>query len=267
MTVLVIRKPNMGSERPEGANLDHESTMVFVQAYLQGQKFTVVDTVDREIEGVDLVITVGGDGTLLHASHFIGPDIPVLAINSAPDYSEGYFCGASRRSPEKLKEVLKNWKDLPRKSVARMNVQIGSMLLTQRGLNDALFCHSNPATTSRYDLQTDDRGPESQMSSGLWVSTAVGSTAAMRSAGGFTSPHNSPNIQYLVREPFQPAGKRLQLVHGFIEPHETVQITSRIDGCRVFVDGTHINESVNQHETVRVLRSGQDLTLLNFRNS
>src|SRR5262245_12127634 len=35
-------------------------------------------------DGFDLVVTVGGDGTLLWASQMIGPECPVVAINSAP---------------------------------------------------------------------------------------------------------------------------------------------------------------------------------------
>ena len=44
---------------------------------------------------VDLVVTVGGDGTLLAASHHVGAHVPILGVNSAPDHSVGFFCGAS----------------------------------------------------------------------------------------------------------------------------------------------------------------------------
>lgn len=36
------------------------------------------------ISNVDLVVTVGGDGTLLRASHFLDESIPVLGVNSDP---------------------------------------------------------------------------------------------------------------------------------------------------------------------------------------
>src|ERR1019366_7356859 len=42
-------------------------------------------------EGHDLVVTVGGDGTLLAASHGIGPGIGLLGVNSAPSHSLGFF--------------------------------------------------------------------------------------------------------------------------------------------------------------------------------
>lgn len=36
------------------------------------------------IRDVDLVVTVGGDGTLLQASHFLDESIPVIGVNSDP---------------------------------------------------------------------------------------------------------------------------------------------------------------------------------------
>lgn len=36
------------------------------------------------ITNVDLVVTVGGDGTLLRASHFLDESIPILGVNSDP---------------------------------------------------------------------------------------------------------------------------------------------------------------------------------------
>ena len=42
------------------------------------------DELQEPIKDVDLVITVGGDGTLLEASHFLDSSIPVLGVNSDP---------------------------------------------------------------------------------------------------------------------------------------------------------------------------------------
>lgn len=42
----------------------------------------------QPIRDVDLVITVGGDGTLLHASHYIDDSVPVLGVNSDPTQPE-----------------------------------------------------------------------------------------------------------------------------------------------------------------------------------
>lgn len=45
----------------------------------------VVHTCVRQ---VDLVISVGGDGTVLSSSHFLGDNIPLVGVNSDPTRAE-----------------------------------------------------------------------------------------------------------------------------------------------------------------------------------
>jgi NAD+ kinase len=45
---------------------------------VQGNQLT------QPIHDVDLVIAVGGDGTLLRASHFLDSSVPILGVNSDP---------------------------------------------------------------------------------------------------------------------------------------------------------------------------------------
>lgn len=42
------------------------------------------NNLSQPIRDVDLVVTVGGDGTLLQASHFMDDSVPVLGVNSDP---------------------------------------------------------------------------------------------------------------------------------------------------------------------------------------
>lgn len=42
----------------------------------------------QPIRDIDLVITIGGDGTLLQASHLMDDSIPVLGVNSDPTQPE-----------------------------------------------------------------------------------------------------------------------------------------------------------------------------------
>ena len=65
-----------------------------------------VRSVDDEapIVGARLVVTVGGDGTLLAASHLVGGGVPVVGINSSPRSSVGFFCaGKKGREPAILR--------------------------------------------------------------------------------------------------------------------------------------------------------------------
>lgn len=53
------------------------------QAHIQFEMH-LRDELQSPIRDVDLVITVGGDGTLLQASHYLDSSIPVLGVNSDP---------------------------------------------------------------------------------------------------------------------------------------------------------------------------------------
>ena len=96
----LLRAKDVTVARMRGAHKEHEATLHEVQESISAlgceaklvmaaalDEFRVVDP-----RGNDLVVTVGGDGTLLAASHGIA-ETPVLAINSAPGYSVGFFCG------------------------------------------------------------------------------------------------------------------------------------------------------------------------------
>ncbi len=263
-TVIIVSKPMDMAERSAQANAHHASTLESVTREL-GYPEVIHDLTEGSLDEADLVVTVGGDGTLLHASHFLGPHTPILGVNSAPEASVGYLCGTSPLRKD-FYDTLEMWGSLPRTEVARLQVSVNNKVLTRRGLNDALFCHENPALVTRYTLTPwDKEDSEDQASSGIWVSTAVGSTGAIRSAGGATSPHSSWLLQYKVREPNEPLRCRLQHTHGFLPPGGELEVTSRVAGGRVYVDGGRLTAPVGLGSTLVIRKSPEPLTILNFR--
>ncbi len=53
--------------------------------------FYRAELTSENISDCDLVISVGGDGTFLEASHAVPPGIPMLGVNSDPERSTGFF--------------------------------------------------------------------------------------------------------------------------------------------------------------------------------
>lgn len=66
----------------------HKDTINFCQGVLRRKPLdwepVVRNNLSHPIRSADLVITVGGDGTLLQASHFLDDSVPVLGVNSDP---------------------------------------------------------------------------------------------------------------------------------------------------------------------------------------
>jgi NAD+ kinase len=209
--------------------------------------------------GLDLVVTVGGDGTLLAASHFVA-DVPVLAINSAPSHSVGFFCGAKSGGVlDALRAAVKG--TLRRTVLTRMAVSINGHLFAARVLNDALLCHASPAATSRYFMRIGDV-EEQQKSSGFWIGPAAGSTAAQRSAGGRVLPLTSKQLQLVVREPYTPHGEAYRLRHALVPPGQKVTVRSKMHDARIFFDGPDRSTELGYGDVIEFTQAEQSLTVL-----
>ena len=210
----------------------------------------------------DLVVTIGGDGTLLRSSQLVGADCPVVAINSAPADSVGFFSAGSRDDVgDLLADALAG--RLRATRLARMQVAIDQQVVTTRVLNDVLFCHVDPGATTRYAIRFRGR-EEEHKSSGIWVATAAGSTAAIASAGGRPQPVRSEQLQFLVREPYLHGAARPRMLHGFVRAGEMLHLRSQVRAGRLCMDGPRAFHPVEIGARLELSRSPEPLTLLGF---
>jgi NAD+ kinase len=246
----------------------HEETVIEVDRALDELDADVVfrgGPRGRIPSRVDLVVTIGGDGTLLAASHQIGAGIPLLGINSAPEHSVGFFCGGKKGN---VLATLRRAQagTLPSSELTRMRVELNGKVLHARVLNEALFCHASPAATSRYILRVTKADgtfvEEDLRSSGMWIGPAAGSTAAQRSAGGKVLPLTSRRIQYVVREPYRAIGRRLRFSVGLLDEDGKLTLKSKIRDGRVFIDGHRIVHLVTIGDVLVMKRSPETLTVL-----
>ncbi len=259
----LIARNDLSVERFQQAHDDHHHSIAEARAAFDALG------VDAEMlnlrtattaDGFDLVVTLGGDGTLLWASHLVSTSTPMLAVNTAPRDSVGYFCGAKKGElEERLAEALAG--RLPRTELTRMRVEVDGRVVSSRVLNDVLYCHECPAAVTRYVLFHGD-AHEEQRSSGVWVGPAAGSTAAQRSAGGRVLPLGSRRLQYVVREPYTERHKRLRLVRGLVDPGDSLTLLTKTSAGRLFVDGPYREHAIPLGSRIVLSRSAESLVLL-----
>ncbi len=263
---LLIKKKNPAVRSWLESHSEHLRTIDVVmkdlersgaRALLLRRAHAAFDTSDAE-----LVIAVGGDGTLLAASHNVD-DVPILGVNSAPKHSVGFFCAATRKDFRELLERALSGK-LRKLLLARMSVALNGRLRSKRVLNEALYCHDSPAATSRYILHVG-RVTETQRSSGIWIGPPAGSTAAQRSAGGRVLPLGSRQLQLVVREPYTPRGKKNALARAIIKPKQRVSITSKMDESSLFLDGPQRKIPVRLGDEIEFSLSDTPLRVLGLR--
>jgi NAD+ kinase len=193
-----------------------------------------------------LLVSVGGDGTLLDASHKIAGDDDVSAavgVNSDTARSTGFLCAADATSfPALLEEIL--LKRLLPTEVRRLSGSVDDRPFPFPVLNDVLISHKNPAQTSKYLVERDGV-VEDHKGSGVWVCTAAGSTAAMNSAGGAIQSLDDQRLHWRVREHFrEPPSAGVvrpmwRLDDFFFDGDAEVRVTSKMREGRVWLDGPY----------------------------
>lgn len=213
-------------------------------------------------EDTDVVVVVGGDGTVLDVSHNVLLK-PLIAINSDPARSVGIFCACAADQAREAAHRVKEGNAIPT-TLHRMSIILNGEVYIYPALNDVLVANVHPAMMSRY-LLTAGATSERHASSGIWISTPAGSTGGIRSAGGTVLPISGRMLQYLIREPFNPRGTGYRLARGVRHLYEGLKVQSLMTGGRIYVDGPY-HELPFEMGDVLELGEGPSLQILDIHS-
>lgn len=222
------------------AHQAHDRALQRVFQFLQeaGIPFEKADRKEKvRLKSFDVILTVGGDGTFLEVSHQVKDQI-ILGINSVPTHSVGRYCCTDVENLPRVFEKLRSNR-LKIRMLPRLTLTINGKTAAGGILNDFLVAHVNPALMSRYVLKIGAR-EEEQRSSGIWISTPSGSSAAMKSAGGPVIPIGKKSIVYKPRELHQAFNRKFVLIGGVLKPGQSLRVTSLIQEGMIYGDGIRI---------------------------
>ncbi|MBF0254645.1 MAG: hypothetical protein HQL11_05955, partial [Candidatus Omnitrophica bacterium] len=132
-------------------------------------------------------------------------------------------------------------------------------------LNDVLISHKNPSAVSLYEIKAGRRA-EIQKSSGLWISTAAGSTAGIASSGGKTLPFLSRDFEYRPRELCLANIAGYHLTGGVVHPGGIFRIRSMMDSGLAFIDGGRAVLRFAEGDVLEFVGSGTPLQLVDFKD-
>ena len=143
----------------------------------------------------DVVVCIGGDGTILLAVQEMGRQRPILGVNHG---EVGFLADLEPdEAPVFLDGLVRGFAVEPRMRIA-ISVD-GSVIGT--ALNEAVIVTSRPAKMLRFSILIDGVRTEQFRADGLLVSTPTGSTAYAMSAGG---PLVDPRIEGFLLVPLAP---------------------------------------------------------------
>ena len=148
----------------------------------------------QEMKGADLLITFGGDGTILHLAKLAALNkIPVLGINMG---GLGFVAELEASELDALRK-LKDW-DFETEQRMMLDVSVfreGRQIYTNLGLNDAVIREGPISHVIHLKISSDGRHLADIAGDGVIVATPTGTTAYSLSAGG---PVVEPVAQTLV---------------------------------------------------------------------
>jgi len=227
--------------------------------------FTMLDDpcLKTAVEGgtLDLLIVLGGDGTMLRAGHLAAPHgLPILGINLG---KFGFLMQLSREE----------WKDaLPRLVIGDYGVEERMMLKAEqyRGdellsshqvINEAVVCRGQVVRPIRIRAEVDGYPLAGYVADGLIAATPTGSTAYALAVGGPIMPPELRNILIV------PVAPHLSMDRAVILPEgASVVITAMSDHQAVMsVDG-HEPILLQENDWVRVTASDYTVRFVVFQD-
>jgi NAD+ kinase len=194
----------------------------------------------------DFVIAVGGDGTVLEVSRYV-KNTKVLGVNSDPENSVGHFCHANASNISSYIMDFKRSDPFETIALNRIKITRNGHEIPELALNEVFISHSNPSAMSRYSVNG-----EKFKSSGHLLSTAAGSTAFIKNAGGIEMSAHSDGLQGM------PIVVKDAAYNFYDNP---VHIVSHMREGKIWIDGEHVEYDFPMGSEI-ICESGTPLNLV-----
>jgi len=230
------------------------SLQIAVQALHAWGRYQIVDRVylpNFVFAPDDIVLALGQDGLVANTMKYLSGQL-LVGANPEPSRWDGILLPFQPKDlAPLLNDVAAGRRPTKAVTMAEARMSDGQVL---RAVND-LFIGPRSHTSALYDIQLGERR-ESQSSSGIIVSTGLGSTTWMKSIvtgslriADAVQPTNSPykygpqpwdsdRLIFAVREPFPSKSSAAELVYGTVSADQPLKLRSRMpESGVIFSDG------------------------------
>ncbi|MBO4384164.1 MAG: NAD(+)/NADH kinase [Clostridia bacterium] len=210
---------------------------------------------DEAWEDVFLIVSVGGDGTILRAASAAAAyDKPVLGINMG---RIGFFSEIGSDDFESALLKLSRG-EYSVENASMLNCRLNGKLMGAC-LNDFVIHRQELSSITHFDLEIDGDTVGNVMADGLIVGTPAGSTAYTMSAGG---PVVAPKLDCILATPICPHSLTVRPIVASVMSEIIVRIKCT---CRLSMDGQDIRVLVPGDE-LRFSHSEKTARFIRFDN-
>jgi NAD+ kinase len=211
--------------------------------------------------GLDLLLTLGGDGTLLRGARMVAREgVPVLGVNLG---HLGFLTSAPR---DDMEAALGSWLAGEFAIDERLVLQVHTETEAgQRGrehlaLNDAVLHKGGAARVIRLSMTATRDVVGSYSADGIILATPTGSTAYSLSAGG---PIVSPTVDCIIATPICPHTLGVRPLILPADETVTVEVLSPTQELLLTIDGQE-SETLVPGQRVVVQRAPRPVCLVRF---
>ncbi len=210
-----------------------------------------------EAGSTDLVVVLGGDGTLLSVARSLQHDTPILGVNMG---RLGFLTELSRQELYPLlAEVLAGEATTETRSMLEVELERdGTVVQRFHVLNDAVIGKSALARIIELTLDVDDNLVARYRADGLIVSTPTGSTAYNLSAGG---PIITPELPLIVITPICPHTLSQRPIVLSAESRIAVTLETPREEVYLTLDGQE-GKTIDYGDIVRLSLSDRSVRLI-----
>mgnify|MGYP000856264807 FL=1 len=210
-----------------------------------------------DLDGIDLLIVIGGDGSLLRAGHFCAPlGIPLLGIRSG---RLGFLVELDDSELEQnLEKLLRAEYRLERRMMLKTELFSQNTLKNSWDvINEAVVCRGKDVHPIEVRVDLNEGYLNSYIADGVIVSTATGSTGYALAAGGPILPPELRNMLILPIAPHLSLDRAVVLAEGAevnLFPTINHDVVISIDGMApvLLEDGDRVHILANQHSLYMV---------------
>jgi NAD+ kinase len=214
--------------------------------------------VDGRLQELDLLVVLGGDGTLLSAVRALrGAELPVLGVNLG---RLGFLTEITQQELYPTLERLLEDKTTvePRISLRGVVERGGQKIREYLVLNDVVLNKGALARISDFEVRVDGRYLTNYQADGLIIATPTGSTAYSLSAGG---PIVSPDLPAILLTPICPHTLTHRPIIVMDSSRIEVRLVSKNGDVFLTLDGQEGFELTEQ-DVVRVEKSDRRVLLV-----
>jgi len=210
--------------------------------------------------GVDLVISMGGDGTFLKCVSYIKDSgVPIMGINIG---RLGFLANVSLdQISEALHDIKAKKYVFQKRSLLKVEVE-GALHEEYLAMNELTIHKKDTTSMVAVNVSLDDNFLNTYWSDGLIVSTPTGSTAYNLSCGG---PIITPGCQVHIITPI--AAHNLNVRPVVVPDHMPIKLNveGRNRSYLMSVDGKSI--SIKQGQEIRISKADFMINVIKFENN